>query len=399
MTTQFRPLSTYSELAPAAIAGLDAFDPSVAQAGLWTSPDGCPGRTGRASSPLLCDRFDVVWSVPLGPATSPTSLLVGHACIVVEGRHRLAVTRQGQMASSHSGRPRAKWLDASGPRLLSDAPEGGLSSYTLPGGARECSIALSLPSGHVTCAVLPGPDQLLVVMTSQRTHGGGDDVVVEVVRAHDWQQIQNGRLYGLEPVAGMIREQDWLAEAALAATGPVLATADGILWCDWWLRPLAEHLHALRPLALSVDRAGRAFVIGNDDLRARHLVIVHPGGPVQTSISLPEADAGEVQPVEAQPVLVASDGSGYLVTPGQILRLSAEGRVEWSRPCGARPRAALAGNGLLLLVDDDLSVLDPAGERTLLWKPPAALVTPPILVGREVVVASHDHLFLLAGVF
>jgi hypothetical protein len=208
----------------------------------------------------------------------------------------------------------------------------------------------------------------------------------------DWQRIENGLLYGLDPIAGMIREDGWAAEAALGKNGPVFATPDGILWCDWQLHPMAEHLHSLNPRALSVDAAGRAFVIGDDDLLHPQLVIAPPGGPALAVHPLPGAKGFAMQPA-----LLAGDGSSYLLTPGEILALSADGQVNWRVPCGANPRGTLSSNGILLLADEALYAIGPAGDRTLLWKPPSSIVTAPILFGARIILATADRLFMLQG--
>jgi hypothetical protein len=392
MTSQFRALSTYRGVSPASLAGLDGFDPTVAPGNAWPLADGSAGRTCRTSHPLLHGRWLPVWGAPLGEAAAPTSLLVGGGFIVAEGRSRCLWDAQGcPMAQIPSG-SRASWLDPDGSRLLSDGSEGGLGSRSVPSLAIECSIMLSLPSGHLTGALLPGPDRTLLVLTRKRTPRGPNDVVVEVVRARDWQHIEDGRLYGLDPIAGMIREQDCFAEVALAKTGPVLATPDGVLWCDWQLRPLAECPHSLHPRALSVDAAGRAFIVGNDDPLESRVLVVPPGGPAVARHSVPSA-----RDFDVQPPLILPHGASYVLSPGELLALSPAGQAMWRQPCGNHPRGTTTANGLLLLADEVLYAVDPAGQRMLLWTPPSPLVVPPILLDGRIVVATSDQLFMLHG--
>jgi hypothetical protein len=393
MTTPFRPLSMYKKVPAPSLSGLDRHDPTVAPAGAWPLADGPAARTGRGSEPLAHDRWVPRCHAPLGEAHHPSALQLGAGFVVVQGTSRRAVwNTQGQPIATIPLRTRAAWLDTSGPRLLMDGSEGGLRSFRLPSGEVECSIMLAMQTGKNTGKVLPGPDGILLVLNQNRTQNGPDEAVVEVVRVRDWGNIKNGILYGLEPVAGVIREGDWLLDAAMAKTGPVLVTASAIVWCDWQLRALAEQPHALKPMVVSVDGSSRAYVVGTDDQLETHLLVATPSGAAPIDHPVPKADG-----FDPQPPLVFPDGSSYFLMPGELLALDASGAVRWRKPCGRSPRGTLTANQLLLLSDEKLHVVDQTGEASLLWTPPAPLLTPPVLASGQIYVATADELFVLAG--
>ena len=393
MTSQFRPLSTYKNLPAPSLPGLGAFDPTVAPKGSWVLADGTAARTGRSAEPLLNDRWSPVWRAPLGESSHPTAILVGGGLIVTQGPSgRRIWSGHGQALSQIPFRTRTALLDAKGPRLLTDGPEGGLYSYRLPKSSVECSIALSLPSDHLTAHLLPGPDDLLCVVTRKRSLGGHDDAVVELVKMTDWAHVRSGSLYGMEPVAGIIREADSFADAALANSGPVLATPDGIVWCDWQLGTLAEHHHALKPVVMSVDSASRVLLVGEDERLNLHFVLVPPGDAPLVDLPLPKAKGFDLQPP-----LILADGAAYLLQPGQLLSFDAAGAVRWHISCGSCPRGSLTSNGLLLLADAHLLAVDETGQATLLWTAPAPLTTPPVLAHGHIFVATADELFMLRG--
>jgi hypothetical protein len=393
MSTQFRPLSMYKKVPSPSLPGLAGYDPTVAPAGSWPLLDGAAARTGRGSEPMAHDRWLPRWHAPLGEAHHARGLLLGGGCVVAQGAARCAVwSTQGQAQGTLPVRTPAAWLDASGPRLLMDGSEGGLRAFRLPSGTLDCAIMLAMPSGKDTGQVLPGPDGILLVLNLNRSQRGRDEAVVEMVRTRDWSHVENGILYGLDPVAGVIREGDWLVDAALAKTGPVLVTAEAIVWCDWQLRVLAEQPHALKPAVVSVDGSGRAFVLGTDEQRECHLLVAAPqrGAPIDHPV--PQADG-----YDAQPPLLLPDGCSYFLMPGEILALDAAGAVAWRKPCGPAPRGTLAANHLLLLADGGLSAVDRTGDTTLMWTPPDPLATPPLLVGGQVYVATAQELFALVG--
>ena len=392
-TGLFRPLSVYEGAPEVAIeepeGGLAVESPPP---GAWPTENGSPGQTGRSADPLVTETWRVAWEVPLSEASQPDTILVGGGAVVVGGK-----TSRGFW--TWDGKPRGfvrralggAFIDVDGRRMLADDSESGLSTYLLPDGRRDARIMLALPSHHVTRTVLQGPGLLAVLSVADTPFGPRPNAVVEVVRVRDWGEKGTLNIhYGLDPLAGIIREVDGKVRAAAAASGPVLATPGGIRWCDWRLQTLAEVALDVTPRALSVDEGGRAHLLC-DRAGDAHLLIALAGGRSPVDVPLP-------WPVDATfvPPLVGLGGTIFLTPPGQVWALEPDGRLRWSQARAAgTPAGSVAANGLLLASDDLLYAITAAGDRHPLWQPPAPLVTPPVLAGGRIHVASADKLYVL----
>lgn len=391
MTELFRPISFYSKVAPASFDGLARYAPGAAPSGLWPTPFGGAARTSRAAEPLVHEAWSVKREVPLGEARQPDSLLVGRDWIVVNGREARGIwDLRGRAVGQLRRGQGTSYLDSTGSRLIADDPEGGLSTFLLPGGQRDAAIVLSAPEGHTTKEVLEGPGVLVFVTAHESPFGAPPDVVLETVRVRDYAaKGQHGILYGLEPLAGILRQGDGRARAAAARTGPVVATRDGILWCDWQLRKLAEHRMPATPVALSVDDQDRACLVSSDEGVTR-LQIVPPGGPTAVEVELPwSSDRASVPPI------VGSDGHLFLTPDGAVMALSPTGDELWRQDRGSAAPGLLTSNGLLLLADEELYALTRDGARRPLWRPPAPLATAAVLAGGLLYVATAEALFEL----
>lgn len=388
----FRPVPSYAELPPTPPPDVTGYRVGAAPAAAWPTPFGTPGQTSRSGEPLVSDRWSVAWQSPLGDAADSRGLLVGNDAVVVTGAEWRHILSAPGLALGRIQRGRGTcFLDPAGGRLLTDDVEGGLFTHRLSNGERDARVMLSHPSQHLTRAILQGPGVLAFLFVHDSPFGPPANAVVEVVRVRDWgKKGKLGILYGLDPVAGIIREADGKTQAAAAPRGPVLATPDGILWCDWLLRPIAEQRWSFQPRALSVDDSGRAYVFGADGTEARFLIVT-PDGARICDIGLPwERDASSVPP------LVGPSGNIFLTPPGQIWALDAAGRKLWTQVLRSdSPPGTLTANGVLLISDDSLYAITPSGERHMLWKPPAPLVSPAVLARGQIHVASADTLYVL----
>ena len=383
--TLFRPLSHYDDMPQSSFTGAGAYVAVVPEPGTWPAPYGGPARNSRAAEPLLHDHWVVRWEAPLGNASRPRSLLVGAERVLVSGADSQGIwTTAGHAVATFARSPGASFLDAVGKHLLLD-DVGGLATYSLDG-QREGSILVSSANAGTSREVLQGPGAFAFVTAESPPHGD-QTASVQVLRIVDYARVKNHILYGLEPVAGITRDESSV-RAAAASAGPVLATKEGVVWCDWRLRALHELKRATNPLALSVDDQGRALLIADDGERRLH--IIAPGGP-STDVVLPDAMfASFVPPV------VAPSGQIYLTPPGGVRSVSRDGAILWQQTRASDAPGGVAMNGLLLLADDQLYALTPDGRRLPLWRPPAPIVTAAVLAGGLIYVATAETLYALA---
>lgn len=383
----------YQRLPEVAIDTAAAYVPGTSPAGAWPSEQGCPAATSRSSEALVTERWQLAWEAPLAAAKKPDGILVGPGLVVASGESaRAAFSLDGQ-ALGTVGRGRGTcFFDLAGERMLADDPEGGLFSYLLPTLERDGRIMLAYPTRHVTRTLLQGPGVLAILSVNDTPFGPPPDAVVEVVRVRDWGDTGKRKVhYGLDPVAGIIREGDGNVHAAASETGPVLATRDGIRWCDWQLRPLHEVPIQAFPRALSVGDNGHAHLACDVQGKA-FLLIVQPETKSVVEVPLP-------WPVDATfvPPQLGLNGTVFLTPPGHAWVLAPDGRIRyWTRRASKAPPGSVTANGMLLLSDAQLFALSPEGERYELWTPPKALACPPVLAGGRIYVASDTTLYALA---
>ena len=391
MTSLFLPLPMHDE-ARSAVDGREPYVSQTSPPGVWPSDYGAPAATSRSGEPLVTERWQLGWQAPLGAAREPDQLLLGEGVILVSGeRARRAFTSEGQPLGTLGRAQGACFFDLEGGRLVTHDPEGGLFTYLLPTLRRDGCILLAYPTPHITRTILQGPGVLAFLSVVDTPFGPRPNAVVEVVRVRDWNETGKRKIhYGLEPMAGMIRERDGKVRAAAANAGPVLATPDGIRWCDWQLRTLSEAPLRMNPRALSVDAGGRAHLLCDMNGEA-HLLMVSPDSAAVVDVRLPwEVDATFVPPQ------IGLDGTIFLTPPGLVLILAPDGCIRyWARRGSQAPPGTVTANGMLLVSDRELFALTPEGERHVLWRPPQPLVTPPVLAGGRITVASNTTLYAL----
>jgi hypothetical protein len=377
VTDMFRPIAGRGAHPYSAASDLDGYEPASA----------------RSREPLGHRRWRVRWQAALGEAANPGNILVGGGLVIVSGSERRGIW-------DASGRPCGfvrgdRWspafLDLAGKRLVAASGDDGLTTRKLPGGERDAAILLPMVGLDETAQILEGPAHMLVFVAKighpEQRH---QQTTVVSARVRDYEERdKNGFLAGVDAVAVMVRESRDVVAAA-ARPGPVFATDDGILWCDWNLRPLREHRLQRRPLSLSVDGDDRACLLATDEMTT-HLSLVPPGGPAAADVAMPfPPEAGYGSPI------VAPDGTLFLTPRDQVLALSPAGAVLWQqRRASAAPGAATA-DGFLLFADDQLyAVTAREGRREPLWRPPSPLLTAAVLAGGLLHVASADTLFVL----
>jgi len=94
---------------------------------------------------------------------------------------------------------------------------------------------------------------------------------------------------------------------------------------------------------------------------------------------------------------VLSNGESRIVLPDEVVALNGQGHVAERWPLSGPAFASLASNDVLLLAGGQLTAITKEGRHLDLWSPPAPLVTPPVLAGGLLHVATDEPLFALEG--
>lgn len=391
----FRPISYFKDAPEFAFASLDRHVTATPPRGTWPAAGGGPGRTGRSAEPLVHTDFTIAWQAPLGDAARPTQVLLGSGRIVVIGANACGIwTIDGRPAGGFARGLGATVVDVDGGRLLvGDA--GGVAVHALDG-RREAMMNAAGPSEGIARTIMQGPGAgTLVLVTTHEPPHGAARAVVETVRVRDYGDVKNRQLYGIEPLAGIRRDEDATVVAAAGRDGPVLATPNGVDWRDWQLRPRGELDQEANPIALSVDERGRTHLL-YDDGGWTHLQILSSECASIVDLTL-SPDDGAVQ----RPPLVAASGQITLLCAHAVVAISPDGQTLWRRPCApaaAPPVATVCANGLLLVGGDTLDAVTSDGEAIPLAHLPAPVATPPVLANDHIYAATNDTLYALRPV-
>jgi hypothetical protein len=330
-------------------------------------------------------------------------VLVGNGLVLVQGHERTGIwDLRGQPLGVARSASDNQWLDVSAGRLLGEDVEGGLSVYMLqaaaatePGaqplsvGGREGSLVFGAPSTYAVIEIMAGPCVCVFITANESPFAGPREYVVEAIRISDYANRRNGMLYGVEPLGGMRRTEGGKLRAAAARTGPVLATPEGVLWCDWQLNDLAFQRIAGTPVALSVDPWDRAHLVAKTESGLTHR-IVGRDGVVGSGLTLDwRAEHG------ATPAIIDPQGYAYLTPPGRVLAIGPNGDALWHQVRDGKAPATMTANGALLLLDEWLYAVSSTGERWQLWYPHEPIVTSVVLCGGLLYACSNETLFVL----
>jgi hypothetical protein len=253
-------------------------------------------------------------------------LLVGGDFLVVNGdKARAVFGLDGQAGGRMKRGGGSGLLDGDRRTLLAEADEGGLCTFTLPDGARDAFVMLGRPDLTFSREALQGPG-VIAMLSVKRSHlGEPPSAMVETFRVNDWRAKSELDIFeGFVPLSGIVRVKDGSVIFAAAPTGPVLATSDGIRWCDWLLRPLAEREWETQAQAISVGDDACARVTCTDGFTCQ-LRLVPPGEMPIRAIDLPwPGDANWTPP------LVAPDGGTILTPRGHAWSLDPDLQLRWS---------------------------------------------------------------------
>ncbi|HET9929289.1 MAG TPA: hypothetical protein VFQ35_01320 [Polyangiaceae bacterium] len=385
----FSPITHYKDAPVVALA--TEFVSATPPRGTWPTQFGGGARISRIDEPLLQDTWRVRWQVELGDAERPRGLVLGEGRILVNGSERRGVwLLDGTPVGFFKRNPGAAFLDAEGKHFLC-ADSGGIATYSLDG-VREALLPLSLATFATVREVLAGPSALVFV-SNQKPPQASALLLAECMRLVDYGYRENGLLYGVEPVAGVMREGEHEIAATASDTGPVLATSDGVCFLDWHLSIRHEWPLSTIPLAVSVDAAGRALLVSDDYGELKFRVLPpHPTDPEReplVELTLPSECRGAIPP------LVTQNGQIYVCSEHALLALAPTGQLSWQQARSSLAPPVLTQNGLLLMADDQLYAVVSDGTRVPLWRPPHRIRTEAILADGIIYVATDSELFAL----
>ncbi len=238
--------------------------------------------------------------------------------------------------------------------------------------------------------MLQGPDCFVVVSGKAASVAAVEECVVEAVQVTDYdEQSNHGLLRGTRPLAGILHGASGRIRAAAAASGPVLAIRDTLLWYDWRLQLLHEQSVPGKPRALSVNQRGQACLVSEHRQKLR-LRVVAAGATPTLDVELP----GERNQLVGCPV-AARDGGVFVAFTHLLCEVTDSGQLQ-SIPRNSKTHAVIASNGILLVPNHrNLTSRAPEDEWRVLWQAPEPIGTAPVLAGNRLWVASATELYAL----
>ena len=175
--------------------------------------------------------------------------------------------------------------------------------------------------------------------------------------------------------------------------GLVIAVPDHVFLIDENMRITADLQSEFTPLAMSLDEAGRIYLIVHTEEEKNALWVLTPDGERVVDTAVPMMDNNTYTPP-----MVGYDHRVYIMLGDRILAINPEGEEIWSQYVGAAAGACITANDQLLVSAGNIvSAFDAQGERKFLcYFPDETLATPPVLTRRgRLIVASRSHLYCL----
>jgi hypothetical protein len=348
---------------------------------------GSPALNGRLGEPLPDGDWKVRWEADLEPGLNTAAVLSGWDRLLVWGWLGWQLfDAAGKAVASGPLDSADVLLDDQEPLIFLVDGAGKFSARRADSGAQ--AYLLEAPSRRLfQVSFLARYRQHLVAGSASRPPQPHAAVMPHtcVVQAH--------RLDGERAAVERELTRD-VAQVLMAMHQDTLAIATGnrIYLAGANLNIRAAIEGEFEPLAMSLDEAGRIYLIVRDH-QGQALWVVTPEGGRVVSYRLPAgARAGTVPP------LVAYDHQVYILASGRLLAIGPSGKLLWEQAVSEAAAGSVSADGALLLANGaDLVRFTASGERRTLhqfgeWLRAPAIVT----AAGELIAATGNRLYCLA---
>ncbi len=181
-----------------------------------------------------------------------------------------------------------------------------------------------------------------------------------------------------------------------AASNDVIVTArtDYLYVMDWNLAVRAVLESGFTPVAISLDEAGRIYLLSQTG-RRYSLTLLKQNGARIYSYDLTDG----IVPMPVPPI-IGHDHTVYLLSSARISAIGENGKPIWAaKPAAAIGGAVITAGGTLLVSEgSEIAAYDPAGARTVVFKGADALITPPLLTTwGDLLVGSKPAIYCLTA--
>lgn len=293
-------------------------------------------------------------------------------------------------------------LDPGNTLVYHAAPNGALRAHQLRDGSATFTLGLLFGAEFERVFFARRGQRMIVVSLEQRIDPHEPEVpdyaLVEVQDLGDPPQADDLNILTSARLVTSVQRSAHVLHAAMHEETLVLAIPGRVEVLDGALQPLARFEAPFTPLAMSLDEAGRIYLIvrvEDEPGRDRQaLWILSPAAEKLVEAAVPVHPNGAYTPP-----IVGYDHQVYVLLGDRILALSPEGDVLWDEHAGGRIAGAVvtADDQLLAAAGGLLMTFDAQGERTgLFYLDDDHWTTPPVLTAQHrLLVASTQYLYCL----
>jgi len=337
------------------------------------------------------------WQTPVNPAFAPQFVLYGDSRIVIQTAEWQMFDLGGKsIAADRLGLGHAV-IDDSNHLLYVVNIAGYLAGRQLSDGVQSFNFLPRFGDSMVRTFIARKDRRMLIVGIERPRGAHGEFVpsqsVIELVDLGSPLRIDSmGNLESADPKASVtIPSVNTLVAAVNDRV--IVAIPNCIYVMNWNLKVEAAFGSDFEPVAMSLDEAGRIWLVAHAGQRAR-LFMISPAGEQFYAVDLPAMTI-------VQPPVIAWDHGAYIVGREQLVAIGPDGKVKWSKPSmGTVAGAAVTADDSLLASEGSaVTLLSPSGERRRVFSvPDGDLTTPPVLTAdSEILVASSAKLYCLSS--
>ncbi len=343
--------------------------------------------------------WEVRWRTELTELTEPHFVLQVNDRIVIQGEYEWQLfDMKGDLLTAERLGYSGVVLDGKNGLFYAADVNGFLAARELADGRVRFLLSAYYADQFRRVLFARRGDEFLIASVERRLdpHGAHPprQSVLEVLRLGDpMEATEDGVVTsGGRPSELMVQTPKVLA--ALHDRTLVLATAGRVYLLDWDLKVRTLLTDDFEPLAMSLDEAGRMYLIVRTPTDHALWVVTQEGERVMTYHGLPAVEHDAYAP----PV-VDCDHRVYVIGGELLTAIDPDGRAAWQRRMtGVVAGAVVTAAGQLLVSEGAvLGAYDGRGEQRVLYAVPGdTLRTPPALTEQgALLVASSKYLYCL----
>lgn len=336
------------------------------------------------------------WSAKLRAGFPPAFVLESGDRILVEAGVWQLFDRRGELAGEGRAGPSHLSIETEKGLFFHVNSDGELAAQAVADGRERFNTLLEFGDEYVRrFFVRRGSHVLLLGNERQLDPHRHYQASRSVIGTLDLSELLGPTPPGGEPVArntGSLHIESTQVVAAASGNRLVVAAPDRVILFDMDLALQAGYSGQFDPQAISLDEAGRAYLLVASG-QAQSLWVVSPEGRRELAVSLP--------PVSITPPIIGWDHRIYLLAMDRVLVIKPTGGMLPEYKAGAQVAGATvtADDQLLVAAGTELLAFPvrPREEtRRMLFKFSGELLTPPVLTaGKEILVATATELFCL----